>query len=529
MTLIPGPAPAAPGAIPDDMLTGAVPAAASTRAADALYRAAWRWHFYAGLYVVPFLLVLAVTGFAMMLLTTYWPEHGERLRLAPASAAAAASGEALAPEAQLAAAVAAVPGGTGWSEYVTAYAPENPVRITVAGPDTPVVVALDPATGEALRLTPEGSTWNAWLEEIHGTLLLGWVGDRLIEVAAGLGLIMVATGLYLWWPRERGAGRALRDVLVPRLSARGRAAWRSWHAVGGFWASAALLAFLVTGMAWTGVWGERWVQAWSTFPAERSDAVPLSDLTHASLNGAGGKDVPWGLEQTPLPLSGSEAGTPLADVAAAAEPHHEGANGGGTLASQGGGDAAGQRLLNLSGPPDLDTLLGLAWVLRMDGRVHVTPPADATGVWTLSQDSMSYDGPDPTSDRTVHVDRYTGNVLADVGFIDYGLAAKSMAVGLALHEGQMGFWNVALNGGACLLIAFLCLSGMVMWWKRRPKGAWRLAAPPRPELLPLWKGAFALAVALSMLFPLVGVTLVGVALLDATLVRWVPGLRRTLA
>jgi uncharacterized iron-regulated membrane protein len=54
-------------------------AAASSR----LYRAVWRWHFYAGLYVIPFLLMLAVTGFFMMLFTTYLPEHGDRLPVAP--------------------------------------------------------------------------------------------------------------------------------------------------------------------------------------------------------------------------------------------------------------------------------------------------------------------------------------------------------------------------------------------------------------------------------------------------------------
>ena len=47
------------------------------------YRAVWRWHFYAGLYVIPFLLMLAVTGFFMMLFTTYLPEHGDRLPVAP--------------------------------------------------------------------------------------------------------------------------------------------------------------------------------------------------------------------------------------------------------------------------------------------------------------------------------------------------------------------------------------------------------------------------------------------------------------
>lgn len=31
-----------------------------------LYFAAWRWHFYAGLYVIPFLIMLAVTGALMV-------------------------------------------------------------------------------------------------------------------------------------------------------------------------------------------------------------------------------------------------------------------------------------------------------------------------------------------------------------------------------------------------------------------------------------------------------------------------------
>ena len=31
-----------------------------------LYRAVWRWHFYAGLFVLPFLITLAVTGAAYL-------------------------------------------------------------------------------------------------------------------------------------------------------------------------------------------------------------------------------------------------------------------------------------------------------------------------------------------------------------------------------------------------------------------------------------------------------------------------------
>ena len=37
-------------------------AASPTLAGSALYAAVWRWHFYAALFVVPFAVVLAITG-----------------------------------------------------------------------------------------------------------------------------------------------------------------------------------------------------------------------------------------------------------------------------------------------------------------------------------------------------------------------------------------------------------------------------------------------------------------------------------
>ncbi|WP_233622870.1 PepSY domain-containing protein, partial [Burkholderia seminalis] len=33
-----------------------------TRSTGAGYRTLWRWHFYAGLFVMPFLVILAITG-----------------------------------------------------------------------------------------------------------------------------------------------------------------------------------------------------------------------------------------------------------------------------------------------------------------------------------------------------------------------------------------------------------------------------------------------------------------------------------
>ena len=321
-------------------------------------------------------------------------------------------------------------------------------------------------------------------------MLIGDTGDRLIEIAAGLGLVLVVTGIYLWWPRN-GAG--LGSVLVPEFAARGRALWKSLHTVIGFYISVILIIFLVSGMAWAGIWGERMVQAWSTFPAEKWENVPLSDTTHASMNHGAIKDVPWGLEQTPMPLSGSDAGV------------------------FGLGEGV---------PVNVDTIAALGRALGYEGRFRIAYPRGETGVWTLNQDSMSNDSADPTADRTVHVDRYTGKILADVGFADYSLAAKGMAVGIAFHEGDMGIWNLVLNTVFCLLVVFMSVSGLVMWWIRRPSGANRLVAPPLPADLPLWKGAVFLGLLLSLSFPLVGLTLLAVLALDLLILSRMPVLRR---
>ena len=69
-----------------------------------LYFAAWRWHFYAGLYVIRFLILLSVTGIIMVWFSAISPEYGEKISLAP---------EATTPSVTQAtgAALAAYPGG----------------------------------------------------------------------------------------------------------------------------------------------------------------------------------------------------------------------------------------------------------------------------------------------------------------------------------------------------------------------------------------------------------------------------------
>ena len=132
-------------------------------------------------------------------------------------------------------------------------------------------VFVDPYTGAILGELNADRTLYAWAKGLHGTLLLGTVGDYLVEIAAGFAVLLVASGLYLWWPRD---GRSLRLSLLPAGTA-GRQRWRNLHAAVGAWVAPLLLFFLVSGLAWTPFWGGELVQTWSSLPGEQFDA-PLS-------------------------------------------------------------------------------------------------------------------------------------------------------------------------------------------------------------------------------------------------------------
>jgi uncharacterized iron-regulated membrane protein len=444
------------------------------------YFAAWRWHFYAGLFVIPFFTVLAITGMSMLWIAWIDGRDGERTVVVPQ--------EIIAPISQQAeAAVEAILGGT-LIQYV---APRNDAVASlfrVDLNDDAIMVAVDPYTAKVIETFPRHSGWYDFADNIHGELMLGVTGDRMIETAASLALVLIATGLYMWWPREAGWHKAL----IPNFSGC-RTMWKSLHGVVGIWLSVFLVFFLISGLSWSGVWGGKMVQAWSQFPAEKWDAVPLSDDIHASMN-HDRREVPWALEQTQMPASGSDAGT------------------GGVV------DTA----------VTLDAVDTLAREIGFDARYQLNVPQSDTGVWTLSRDSMNTDSTDPMSDRTVHVDQYTGKVLVDVRYEDYSLAGKAMAVGIALHMGTMGLWSVLANTLVCLSVIFLCVSSIVLWWKRRPAHAGRLSAPPMPKEMPLWQGAILVGLAVSMAFPMAGLALLAVLTLDGLILSRLPRLRHSL-
>ena len=290
------------------------------------------------------------------------------------------------------------------------------------------------------------------------------------------------SGLYLWWPR----GQSAAGVLWPRLTRRGRVLWRDLHAVTGFWGAALLLFMLISGMTWTGFWGKQYADLWNQFPAAMWNNVPTSDTEARSLNTATRQTVPWAMENTPMPVSGAHA-----------EHMSHGAHSSGPAAPT----------------ITLQHVVDTATRRNVEPGYSITLPTTAEGVFTVAVFAD-----DPRDDATLHVDQYTGEVLADVRWQHYSNVARATEMGVMLHEGKLfGSLNQIAILLVCLMILLSSISGLVIWWKRRPQGS--LGVPPLRHALPTWKTGVLIMLGLAVLFPLVGVSLLAVWVLDRVLLR----------
>lgn len=149
---------------------------------------------------------------------------------------------------------------------------------------------------------------------------------------------------------------------------------------------------------------------------------------------------------------------------------------------------------------------GLAYPLEMR-----PPRAPDDAFWIRS---ASTHRPDQSE---LVIDRYSGAVLARVDFADNPPVAKAVSWGISFHQGEAYGWlNVAQNTLAAALGVALSVTGFVAWWMRRPAGA--LGVPEAPDVR-LGTGLVVLAVALMVLFPLMGASLVVALILDRLLFR----------
>ncbi len=424
-----------------------------------LYRAVWRWHFYAGLLVLPFLIVLAVTG-ALYL----FRDEIDGIVHADLKRVEARAAPSKAPSDLIAAALTARPGTA--LKYLPPASAEASAEVLVEGADgARLSVFVDPHDARVLGTLPEKGTVMWTIRRIHSLAWFGPIANGALEIAAGWSILLVGTGLYLWWPRGKAGG-----VVTVRGRPRQRVFWRDLHAVSGLVLGGFIVFLAVTGMPWSIVWGAQ-VNQWANghnygYPEGVRVAVPMSDQRLARRG-----QTSWSLEQARMPLSAGD-----------------------------GTEAIG-----------MDRAVALFDQLGLHGGYAVDLPTTSDGVYT---GSVYPD--DLAAQRVVHLDQYSGKPLIDMSYADYGPLGKGLEWGINVHMGQeFGLANQLVLLAACLGILGLCVSAAVMWWKRRPKGS--LGVPPLPQDRRAFGGVIAILAVGGIVFPLVGASLLVMLAADVCL------------
>lgn len=446
-----------------------------------LFRALWRWHFFASFLIVPVLLVLSATGLIYLFRFQIEPLlHADVMRVSqPADVDFSQPYSA-----QLASVERDYPDAT----VVSMTEPEevdHSTRFSVTTADgDPLDVFVDPWRAEVLGAVDPDTTVSGIAVALHADLMSGTVGDRIMELGASWALVSALMGYYLVVK-----GRAARKR--QQKSRRPGARLRSWHARIGVVAGVGLLLLLVSGLPWTGVFGGTVQQIatsngssmWSQDHGALSDPTSRLDesLPHSH-------DVPWGAGATQVPRSDPDGADDHLSVAS------------------------------------VDTAVLVAEREGLRHPMTIALPADDDGVFSV----IGYAFDAPSDERTVHVDRFGGDVVSTYGFDDYPTLAKVVSHGIGLHEGRSlglwSFWGAALM---CVVIMAACVTGPLMFLKRRRKGG-GLGAP-RGRLPLRTSPVLAVAVVvLGVLLPLFGLTVLLLLAADHLVVRRTPWLRERL-
>jgi len=252
----------------DGLGSGGTPPANAKKAgtSDRLYRIVWRWHFYAGMIVAPALIVVAATG------ALYIFKDELEAVLYPG----------VSYEQQLAAARASVPTPVRIGLIQVFANPKRATGIPMVGEKFQISY-VDPYRGRFLGAIEQGAFFEIVLK-LHRQLFIGNTGRIVVELTTCWAIVLVATGMYLWWPRK---WNQLWGVWLPRLRRKPYVVLRDLHSVGGIYVAIIAIVISLTGLIYTYAWGSGFQYA-----ARKTEAYDMFNNPMLCKSPPNAKDLP---------------------------------------------------------------------------------------------------------------------------------------------------------------------------------------------------------------------------------------------
>ncbi|GIH96949.1 PepSY-associated TM helix domain-containing protein [Planobispora siamensis] len=363
---------------------------------------------------------------------------------------------------QIAAARAVHPQGTIGAVRPAAE-PGTTTRVLLDAPDLPestrLAVFVDPHTGQVRGALESYGS--------SGALpVRAWISTfhRHLHLGEPGRLYSELAASWLWVVALGGAVLWLshrRRALRPDRRARGLRRTLSWHGSVGLWITVGLLFLSATGLTW------------SNYAGANVDKIQTAlGWTTPSLSSGGGD--------------------------------HSGHTG------HGGGTAT---------TADADRIVRAAQGAGLSGPLEIVWPAEPGAAFTVKEMDREW----PQRNDQVAVDEATGEVVGELRFADFPLAAKLIRWGIDGHMGVLfGVVNQILLMALAVGLISLIVWGYRMWWLRRPTRGF--AAPPargggRAVPLTVLAPVGAVAIAVGVFIPLLGISLLAFLAVDMVLGR----------
>jgi uncharacterized iron-regulated membrane protein len=476
-------------------------------AASRRWRSLFRIHFYAGMFAMPFILLMAFSGLVILYTQPIQNISQRNLRQVPASA------EHVSYDVLSKSVETAYPGQALKSLTVPTGSGRSAVFAVDDGSAAGRQVFVNPHTGKVLGTLKTGGGIVGLANRMHGYLnnnairislpSVGalWdhgkvmrpyvVGDLLLEMLGVWTLVLVMSGLYLWWPRRStgsGTKRNGRGLLRVRLRKTGRARWRDLHGASGVLLFSIILLTVISGLAWSAYWGPNFTALANSVSPNVATEAPPSVLGKRGDLDRLGNQIPWNTASMPIPASYATTidGTMPAALS-------------------------------------LEAIVSIAEKEGMKPGYTVNFPAnvtdEATQEITYGSFTVSNSWPRKTSEaRDLFLDQFSGTTRAEQNAYGYGTVSNSLDTMVSLHMGtQLGLFSRLMMTALCLLSIWSVFSGFVMFWKRRRPGT--LGVPRRPVEVRLARRVGVTAMVMAVLFPVWGVTAAAVMAFDRFVIR----------
>lgn len=241
----------------------------------------WRIHFWAALIASPFALIATLTG----ILYIFSPQIEEALYADIDHVTATGNMRSLDEIVQ--AARDAAPHGAILRSVIPALSATDSVRVLFMVPDAaggmnsaggehaahshgaaaksadavaapsrsvrskpPTIAYVNPYDAKVLAMMPSEERFGSWSKRLHSSLLQGENWRWMVELAASWLMVMLLTGVYLWWPRNG-------EKTLPQRGTSGRKWWAQWHSFVGVVLSIMSLVILTTGLTWSKYAGDQ--------------------------------------------------------------------------------------------------------------------------------------------------------------------------------------------------------------------------------------------------------------------------------